>query len=44
MPEITVPLLLTLSDSLSTQFNIQFGAAKTQWQGFCSDVPSAGYA
>ncbi len=44
MPEITIPLLLSLSDSLSTQFNIQFAAAPTQWRGFCSDVPSAGYA
>jgi phage major head subunit gpT-like protein len=42
MAEITVPLLLTLSDSLSTQFNIQFGAAETQWAGFCSDVTSVG--
>ena len=44
MPEITTPVLLTISDSLSTQFNIQFQAAESQWQGFCSDVPSMGYA
>ena len=44
MPEITTPVLLTISDSLSTQFNIQFAAAETQWAGFCSDVTSAGYA
>ena len=44
MPEITTPLLLTLSDSLSTQFNIQFGAAETQWAGFCSDVTSMGFS
>ena len=41
---ITTPLLLTISDSLSTQFNIQFAAAETQWMGFCSDVASSGYA
>ena len=40
MPETTTPVLLALSFSLS----IQFAAAETQWQGFCSDVPSAGFA
>ena len=41
---ITTPLLLTISDSLSTQFNLQFEAAETQWAGFCSDVTAPGYA
>lgn len=40
--EITTPLLLSLSDSLSTQFNLQFNAAPTQWQDICSDVTSLG--